>query len=229
MVKLTVLWPSTGEHPAAVCPDAADARFSPVCAPTGTPGRAAPRPITVKDHTKAAYWAASAAVILATVTGCGGGSSPGGSAAASHSPAAPASPAASSSPAEPETAAAALSAAKAYFALYAAGQYAAVYPMIAPTDRGQISESVWVALHRKCVSHATAGLSYSVTSPVLAGTTVVVTVSLAGIASSIGSEQISFTYSGGQWYYQPSDLSIYKGHDLAEAVAALKADGGCQG
>ncbi len=136
---------------------------------------------------------------------------------------------AASSPAaarEPETAAAALSAANSFFALYGAGQYAAVYPMIAPTDRAVIRESVWTGVHRKCES-AAAGLSYKVSHPVLSGATAVVTVGLTGVASAIGSEQATFTYSGGRWYYVPPDMQVYRGHDLTQAVAAAKTEGYC--
>jgi hypothetical protein len=175
----------------------------------------------------------SAAIVIAglaaaaAVTGCAGSGTP----AAGH-PAAVAttSPPASASPppsvAVPHTAAAAKSAAEAYFDLYAAGQYPAVYPMIDPADRAQISEPVWVGLHYACRNRASAGRTYQVTHPVLAGSTAVVSVGFAG-ATALGSEQVTFAYTGGHWYYKPSDLSVYAHHDLAEAVAALKAEGQC--
>jgi hypothetical protein len=102
-----------------------------------------------------------------------------------------------------------------------------VYPLIAPVAREDISESVWTGLHDQCRPSSTAGLTYAVKDPVLAGTTAVVSVGYAGAAASLGSEQITFTYTAGKWYYQPSDLSVYQGHDLAQAVAAAKAAGIC--
>jgi len=54
-----------------------------------------------------------------------------------------------------------------------------------------------------------------------------VTVGYSGAAASFGSEQITFTYTGGKWYYQPSDLSVYAHHNLAQALAAAKAAGVC--
>lgn len=126
--------------------------------------------------------------------------------------------------AAPETAAGALSAADTYFALYGAGQYAAVYPLIAPGDRAAIPESVWAGLHQAC---PVSGLTYKVQTPVLSGTTAVMAVGYLGAAGSLGSEQVTFTYSGGRWYYMPSDVSTYRGHDLAQAVAAAKAAGLC--
>jgi hypothetical protein len=70
-------------------------------------------------------------------------------------------------------------------------------------------------------------LTYAVKDPVLAGTTAVVTVGYAGAPAALGSEQITFTHVGGEWYYQPSDMSVHQGHDLAQAVAAAKAAAVC--
>ncbi len=125
---------------------------------------------------------------------------------------------------EPATAAGAMAAAQYYFSLYGAGQYAAVYPLIAPADRAVIAESSWTGVHQACPA---SGLTYQVKTPVLSGTTAVMAVGYSGAASAIGSEQVTFTYSGGRWYYVPSDTSVYRGHDLAQAVAAAKAAGLC--
>lgn len=165
---------------------------------------------------------------VAAVAGCGTtATTPAGStaAAASQTVAPSQSPAATAS-AEPVTAAAAKSAAETYFGLYAAGQYAAVYPMISPAARRIIRESVWTGLHERC-RPTTATLTYKVAHPILAGTIAVVTVGYAGGAASLGSEQITFTYVDGKWYYQPSDLSVYARHNVAQAVAAAKAAGVC--
>jgi hypothetical protein len=130
----------------------------------------------------------------------------------------------SSGVAAPETAAGALSAADTYFALYGAGQYAAVYPLIAPADRAVIAESVWTGLHQSC---PVPGLTYQVKTPLVSGAMAVMAVGYSGAASAIGSEQVTFAYSGGRWYYLPSDMSVYRGHDLAQAVTAAKAAGLC--
>jgi hypothetical protein len=70
-------------------------------------------------------------------------------------------------------------------------------------SRRAIRESVWVGLHNQCRPSSTAGLSYRVTHLVLAGNLAVVTVGYAGAASALGSEQITFKYAGGKWYFQP--------------------------
>ena len=82
--------------------------------------------------------------------------------------------------------------------------------MIDPAGRAQIQQSVWTGLHEECRNSASAGLTYKVASPVLAGQTAVMSVGFAGAASSLGSEQVTFVYSGSGWFYQPSDMSVYR-------------------
>lgn len=171
---------------------------------------------------------AVAVVTAAVITGCGTASTPGAiSPATSAPPTATITPAPSPSPAAPETKAAAKAAAITYFDLYSAGQYAAIYPMIDPADRSHIKETVWVGVHEQCKNTASSGLTYAVSHPILAGSTAVLTVGLAGVGAALGSEQVSFVYSGGQWYYQPSDMSVYRHHGLTAAVAAAKSAGFC--
>lgn len=155
---------------------------------------------------------ASAAIAAALLAGC-----------SAASPAA--TPSSGTSQAAPETAAAAETAAKNYFALYGAGQYAAIYPMILPADRAQISESVWVRLHQKCRNPAAS--HEQVTHPVLSGMVAVVTISLPGVIASLSKAKVTFTYSSGTWYYTPSDMSIYAHHTLAQAVSAATAAALC--
>lgn len=155
------------------------------------------------------------------LAGCAAQSSP-----APASPAAPATSAAPSATAQPMTAAAARSAASAYFDLYAGGQYAATYALLSPAARRVISEQTWAGAHQQCVKQ-TQGLAYAVARPVLAGDTAVVNVSLAGAASKLGSEEASFTYSAGRWWYSPPNLAVYQHHTTTQAVAALKAAGDC--
>lgn len=128
---------------------------------------------------------------------------------------------------QPRTASAARSAAMNYFDLYSAGQYAAVYPMIDPADRAHIRRVVWTGVHRACRNQSTANLTYAVTHPVLAGSTAVLTVGFAGVASSLGSEQVTFLYADGKWYYRPSDMGVYRHHVLTQAIAEAKAEGFC--
>jgi hypothetical protein len=54
-----------------------------------------------------------------------------------------------------------------------------------------------------------------------------VNVSLAGAAASLGSEEQTFAYRGGRWLFSPSDVAAYRHHTVAQAVAALHAQGVC--
>ena len=45
----------------------------------------------------------------------------------------------------------------------------------------------------------------------LAGRSAVISVSLAGMASSLGSEEVSLVYRGSKRLYAPSDLASYQG------------------
>jgi hypothetical protein len=108
-----------------------------------------------------------------------------------------ASPAASASPTQPETAAAASAVAKQYLGPYSAGQFAVAYGLLAPSAQQAVSQATWVAVHQGCPSQA-AGLGYDVKDTTLTGNTAVVTVTLAGTASSLASEAESLTYSGGE-------------------------------
>jgi hypothetical protein len=112
------------------------------------------------------------------------------------------------------------------FALYSAGQYAVVYPLIDAHARAAVPEHKWVAVHEKCPPQA-AGLAYKVGRPVMAGQTAVMAVSLAGVASSLGSEEESFVYQDGGWFWAPSesDIAAYKG-TVAHIVANAQ---GCRG
>jgi hypothetical protein len=140
-----------------------------------------------------------------------------------------AAPAASSPATAPSavsvTAAAAKSAATAFFSLYAAGQYPATYPLLDPLARRRIPEATWVTVHQRCKGTAS-GLSYKVGTPTLAGRSAVMSVSLAGVASSLGSEEVTFVYRGGQWLYAPSDLASYGG-SAVHIIARPKAAGNC--
>jgi hypothetical protein len=54
----------------------------------------------------------------------------------------------------------------------------------------------WVRVHEDCPA---SGLSYTVGRPVMAGQTAVMSVSLAGAASAVGSEEENFVYQDGGW------------------------------
>jgi hypothetical protein len=85
-----------------------------------------------------------------------------------------------------------------------------------------------VGVHKGCPS-SSAGMAYDVKNVTMTGNTAVVTVTLAGAASSLASGSEAFTYAGGRWGYAPSDLSLYQHGSIAADVAAAKAHGYCAG
>lgn len=169
---------------------------------------------------------AAAAVIAGglTVTACSSSAPPAATSPASAAAAA----SAASTPAQPETAAGAKAAAQQYFGLYSAGQYAAAWPLLAPTAQKAVPEATWAAVHQDCPSES-AGLAYDVKNVTVTGSTAIATVTLAGAASSLASGSEAFTYAGGKWGYapSPSDLSLYQHGSVAADVAAAKAQGYC--
>jgi hypothetical protein len=86
--------------------------------------------------------------IVAFAAGCS--SHPASSAASTPSPSLAAAAASAPAAATPMTAIAARSAAQDLFALYAAGQYATVYPLLDAQTRGEVPEHKWVAVHEDC-------------------------------------------------------------------------------
>jgi hypothetical protein len=65
----------------------------------------------------------------------------------------------------------------------------------------------------------------------MAGRSAVMSVSLAGAAAAIGSEELTFVYQDGRWFWAPSssDMSSagnYKG-TVRQIVARLKTAGEC--
>ncbi|HTV98733.1 MAG TPA: hypothetical protein VMF87_00420 [Streptosporangiaceae bacterium] len=125
----------------------------------------------------------------------------------------------------PKTAAAAKSTATLFLDLYAAGQYPATYAMLSPNAKKFITQRTWVRVHQTC--KGSLGASYTVTEPVLSGSSAVVDVALAGSRSDLGSDQESFVYRGDRWYFVPPDLSLYKHHTAAEVTAKLKSLNEC--
>ena len=71
------------------------------------------------------------------------------------------------------------------------------------------------------------GLAYDIKGVTLAGNTAVVRYGLAGALSKLGTAVQVFTYSRGRWWFKPSDLGVYRGHTVAQAVAAMKVKGDC--
>jgi hypothetical protein len=125
----------------------------------------------------------------------------------------------------PETAAAAKSAATLFLDLYGAAQYAATYEMLSPGAKRAITERTWVTVHQQCKQAP--GTSYTVTQPVLTGSSAEVNVSPAGSQSELSSDRENLIYRGGKWCFVPPDLALYRDHTATQVLAELKSMGEC--
>lgn len=161
-----------------------------------------------------------AAGVMATAAACSASTSPSSSGASDTATQAP------SAPPAPETAAAAKSTAEQFFALYSAGQWSAAWKLMAPADQKQAPEQVYEAVHQGCPSQA-AGLAYNVEKVTLAGSTAVVTYTISGAASALGSATMALSWTPAGWGVEPGEMSIYSHGSTAADIAAAKAAGEC--
>lgn len=164
--------------------------------------------------------AAIAAALLA-VAGCS--ALPGSTSAPAAAPGSTAQPTA-----QPKTEAGVRDAATRFYALYAASQWAPAWQMLAPTSQAAAPESVYVAVHESCPS-ASAGMSRVIKSVVMAGSTAVVTETVSGLASTLGSTADAWTYSSGRWGIDlpPDGIKDYSHGSAAADVTAMKQAGEC--
>jgi hypothetical protein len=167
----------------------------------------------------------AAAVIAAAGCSSGNSSTP---ASTATTTAVPALQSATASPAQPETATAARAAAAGFFGLYTASQWAAAWTLLSPSTRRAIPQATYVAFHDGCPS-ASAGLAFQIKDVTVTGSTAVVTYTLSGAASALGSATQALTYSQGQWWMVLSDPGIYRHGSVKADIAAAKAQGDCSG
>jgi hypothetical protein len=125
----------------------------------------------------------------------------------------------------PETAAGAKSAATLFLDLYAAAQYPATYQLLSPGAKRAISKHTWVTVHQDCKQAP--GTSFTVTQPVLTGSSAVVSVSPAGTVWEMSGDHENLVYRDGRWCFVPPDISLYRNHTAAEVLAELKSLGEC--
>jgi len=135
-------------------------------------------------------------------------------------------PTAGTAPAVPDTAAAAKATAAQFFALYSAGQWAPAWQYLTAADKAEAPLSVYTAVHEGCPS-AAAGLAYKLQQVNKAGNTAVITYSLSGVASAIGSGTMAETWTAAGWTVNPDDMSIYSHGSAAADIAAAKAKDSC--
>jgi hypothetical protein len=147
------------------------------------------------------------------------------------SPSSAAGPAVSASTvavAEPDTAGGARIAATQFYALYSASQWGAAWAYLAPAAQRAVPADTWTAVHDGCPG-PTAGLARVIKSVTFAGTTAVVSETVAGSLGNIATVSDAWTYSGGRWGFSPSasSMSFYRHGSVKADIAAAKAAGDC--
>ena len=182
-----------------------------------------------RGRSRAPRYAGQAVIVVAALI-CGGVA--GYLLHGAPSPAAPAAMA-SSSPAvsqaaEPQTASGVRAAAQQFYALFAASQFAAAWGYLAPSDQAAIPRATYVAVHDGCPP-ASAGLARVIKSVTVAGSTAVVTETVAGSLGNLGTVADTWTYAGGRWGYSylPADMKMYSHGSAAADIAAAKTAGDC--
>ena len=131
-------------------------------------------------------------------------------------------------PTEPLTKAGADAAAANFYHLYSTGQFAASWDLLTLTAERAIPRATWVGVHAGCPSGG-AGTARVIESVLVFGNAAIVTETVGGAASQLGTSHDVFNYANGHWVYAPNDLGIYHHGSVAADIAAAKALGFCTG
>lgn len=115
-------------------------------------------------------------------------------------------------------------AAEQFYGLYAASQYAALWNLLAPATKHQISRTAWIGVHQAC-STAEARKSRAIKTVTVFGNAAIVAETVAGALP--GTAEDVFNYADGRWRYSPQDPSVYRHRSVTADIAAAKAAGLC--
>jgi hypothetical protein len=120
--------------------------------------------------------------------------------------------------------ASARAAAEQFYRLYAASDYAAVWNLLAPATKSQVTMNAWVGVHEACAAGGS-GQSRVIKAVTVFGNAAVITEAAAGTAD--GSVEDVFNYVDGGWRYSPQAPGIYRQHSVTADVAAARTAGLC--
>lgn len=158
-------------------------------------------------------------LIVAGLAGCSGASGP---------PAIPTptitATASSVPPASQQVKAAARTAAEGFYGLYEANHYTALWNLLAPATKRQVSRKAWIGVHEAC-STAEAGKSRVIKAVTVFGNAAIVAETIAGVLPATAEDV--FNYADGRWRYSPQDPGIYQHGSVTADIAAAKAAGLC--
>lgn len=129
-------------------------------------------------------------------------------------------------PASPKMKSGAGAAAARFYGLYSASQFAALWDLLSPAMKRQVSQGVWVGVHEACPG-AAAGKSRTIKAVTVFGTAAIITEAVGGATASPSTAEDVFSYADAQWSYSPGEVSIYLHGSIAADVAAAKTAGFC--
>jgi hypothetical protein len=115
-----------------------------------------------------------------------------------------------------------------FYGLYSASQFSALWNLLSPAAKRQVSKSAWVSVHQACPGTA-AGKSRTIKAVTAFGSAAIVTEAVAGIPANPGTAEDVFNYGDGQWSYSPGEVGIYAHGSIAADIAAAKSAGFCTG
>lgn len=125
--------------------------------------------------------------------------------------------------ARPSSAAPVRLAAEHYYAVSAAGQFAASWRLLTPAARRVIPQGSWTGVHRACPS-AGASEHRIIKSVTFFGNTAIVVTTIAGAPKKTGVLADVFSFADGHWAYSPGDPGVYgRGSVSADTAVARKA------
>jgi hypothetical protein len=135
---------------------------------------------------------------------------------------------ASAAPVQPETRAGIRAAASRFYALYAAGEWSQSWESLSSSSRKAVPRSLWTASHKGCPPKS-AGLARVIKNITMAGSTAIVTETVAGALGKLGTVADDWKYQHGTWGLQLSanDIALYSKGTAAAVIAAAKAEGIC--
>jgi hypothetical protein len=115
-----------------------------------------------------------------------------------------------------------------FYGLYSASRFSALWNLLSPAAKRQVSKNAWVSVHQACPGTAV-GKSRTIKAVTAFGSAAIVTEAVAGTPPSPGTAEDVFNYGDGKWSYSPGEVGIYGHGSIAADIAAAKSAGFCTG
>jgi hypothetical protein len=131
--------------------------------------------------------------------------------------------------ASPHVKAVARAAAEQFYGLYAASDYAALWNLLAPATKRQVSRKAWIGVHEACLPSG-AGKPRVIKTVTVFGNAAIVAEAITGVTPGTAGGVLNydvFNYTDGRWRYQPQNPGIYRHRSVSADIAAATAAGLC--